>query len=116
MKTLDLDFIARVKLADILGNATGPLAKISALQSVYKKVQLTEQDTDVQRIDLGGGRVTVTAPLGTCGKRVAIEDSEAVAVLTELEAWTGYQIGDLDWLELLKSQLKPSTTIRKKEK
>jgi hypothetical protein len=117
MKTLDLDFIARVKLADILGSATGPLAKITALQAVYAKMRLTEAElATVTQTPLGDGRVSLSAAGGAFCKQIEIEDQQATALLAELDSWHGYQIADLEWLGRVKEQLRAKTTIVKKDK
>ena len=117
MKTLDLTFVTRAKLADILGNAIGPLGKISALQAVFHQVRFTEPElATIQRVDVGAGRVIVSAPEGSNGKQIRLEDSQAQVLLAELESWGGFQIADLDWLDDLKRQLKPTTVVMKQRK
>jgi len=107
MKNLTLNFWQRVGLMNVLGTATGPLAKITALARVYDAVRFTDAEMQqVQIQDLGNGRSALKPPTPDYGtKTIEIEDADAKAVLAEIEAYPAFQISDMTWVNEVKAAL-----------
>jgi len=105
MKNITLNFWQRVGLMNVLGAATGPLAKITALTRVYEAVRLTDEEMQqVQIQDLGNGRSALMPPSPEWGtKTIEIEDADAKAVLAEIEAYSAFQISDMAWVNPIKA-------------
>lgn len=110
MKSLSLNFGSRLLLANLLGSATGNLAKITPLQIVWRQIAFTDsEDSMIKKNDLGNGKATFEAPPGIIGfgnLHVSLEDSHADSVLKEIDAYQGFQVKDISWVEDVKKQLR----------
>jgi hypothetical protein len=115
MKGLTLEFAERIGLAAFLGQSSGPLGKMTALQRVYDAVRLTDSEMQqVKRTDLGGGMVNVQAPSPEFGRVTAqVEDADAEVLRLEIDSCQGFRISDLKWVRRAKDQLSaPSTPLK----
>jgi hypothetical protein len=119
MKNLQLTFVMRVKLADVLACATGSLGKISALQAVYDQVRFTEEELariEVTCIDKVRGIQTFhTDAPAEFALDVVLEDSHAATLERELNEFQGFRMGDREWVDLVKEQLARSAPKPKME-
>lgn len=107
MKDLELDFVQRLKTADLLSKVTGPLDKIVALAAVFQAVRFTEAEmAQITVKQLGNGVQSFEPPYATFGTlRTQLEDSQAAALLAEFHLCQGLTIADLPWFSAVKKQL-----------
>jgi len=112
MKTLSLTFGPRLQLVNLIGNATGPISKITPLQSVWNQLAFTDsENSKIKTIDLGNGKTSFQTPLDDpkFGEILTyLEDSHAEAVLRELDSHQSFRVTDLGWVEEVRKQLKGS--------
>lgn len=120
MKTLNLDFILRVKLSAAIGSALGlPLAAMRSLGATYDKICFSDDEVKQMTIeDLGNGRSNYTPPRGAeefAKKQVLLEDTDANHLRHHLENWNGYQIADRVWIDPLLDKLSAQPERREKK-
>ena len=110
MKNLELTFAARLGISNFLGQATGPLGKISSLQRINEKVRFSDEESGQIKVEqLGNGLSSYFAPSPEFGRKtVQVEDADAAVLTAEIEACQQFRISDLAWLEPLKAQLNGS--------
>ena len=101
---------------DILGRATGPLAKVSVLAAVFGVVRFTEDELPLIKVkDIGNGSQVFEPPFATFGiVETQLEDAQAAALQAELSSFEGLTVHDVDWFTALMRQLEaPSVKARK---
>ena len=119
MKTLNSDFVSRLKLTGALASAYGlPLAAMRSLGKIYDAIAFSEAETKQMVIEeLGNGRANYTPPQKEDwgAVEVVIEDVDAKHLLHHLETWSGYGISDRDWVNPLIEKLSAPSEPRRKE-
>jgi hypothetical protein len=110
MKTIDLDFVPRFRLLNILGatQADMPLADLAALYNVWTKIVFSDEDeSKIVKTDAGNGSTAFTAPTPDFGRiSIQIEDAHAAILDRKLDSPRGATIHDVPWIEAVKRQLK----------
>lgn len=107
MKALHLTFVQRLKVVDLLGQATGSFQKVVVLAAVFDAVRFSDDEFQQIKVsDLGNGRRTFEPPTPEFGVLdTHLEDQQAAALTTELDAFQGFTIQDKEWLSDLSRQL-----------
>ncbi|HXS93192.1 MAG TPA: hypothetical protein VN736_01235 [Candidatus Limnocylindrales bacterium] len=107
MKAINVRFAERFGLANFVGQTSGTLAKLSAMQRIYDAVRFNESEmAQVKVTDLGNGLSNVAPPSDSFGeKTIELEDGDAQMLLQEIEGYQRFTMSDMKWVNSVKDQL-----------
>jgi len=112
MKNLNLDFIQRIKLTDLLSVQEGSLGTTAPFLRVLEKVRFSDAEyAQIVQIPIETPRGMMTqfqAPTGVpdfAKKKVNIEDADAKALGDLLNTWDRFSVADHAWADPITKQL-----------
>lgn len=112
MKNLQLDFVQRIKLTDLLSHQEGPLGKTAPFLRVMEKARFSDAEAkEIVHLPVETPKGTLMhfqAPAGQPDfgkKKLQLEDSDAEKLKDLLESWERFSTLDHEWADPVVKQL-----------
>ncbi len=109
MKTIELGFLQRFKLSELLGIQQGPLGKTAPYLRIMEKVRFTDVEAKViTQVRINDTQVSVQAPATFANISVELEDADCTALRDLLEIHPTFTTADHLWADPVLAALRSS--------
>ena len=107
MTKLDLNFLQRFKLSDLLSQQEGPLGRTAPFLRVLNLVRFDDAESaQIKTVKVSDSQVRFEAPTADFGeKSVDLETADGKALLDLIENWPKFTTPDHVWADPLVEQL-----------
>jgi flagellar assembly factor FliW len=100
MKNLELNFIQRLKIINLLSLQEGTLGKTAPFKRVLDLIRFNEEeDVQIVKTQVDATTVNYAAPTDFKSLLVDIENADATAVVTLMEEWQHFTPADHVWCD-----------------